>query len=349
MGFVNKMSDEENKIARVLMTRSGALWNKFGDYETPYMFMLTSDVSDFVLFVFDGEELKEKKVVVYNYYCDLNGDSDWNDEVFWNKESTKNQKISRLAERNFAGTGSKNDPWLNFSVALEKISCILQNTCCQYIRLVLTGAMKYSACAYGDSDLLYYNGCGRLIIDGGIVNVSDSQCSRTGVLYLENTYVCNMTTKVVLDPSSGYDVVGFEYCTGALFNCTSIVDAEEYRNIDYAPASTAIAFHGCGTAIKCRAISKAEYGGMVKGYWICDVCCDCDCDCSISNDDENALSVTGIGYQYCKVCISCKANVSASCSYIAYAYGYLSCDSHKNCSAELDAKGGHYSEEYEFL
>ena len=251
------------------MTQSGAILGRPGQYKSPpFLMMPDVEIQNVTLHELKANKIPEpedinnipedygKELVVvsprtakaYTYYCDLDADADWDDTPMWNSSSTTSEKKACLASRNMTGDGTLAKPWKNLTYALEKINCIVNKLCCQYVRLVCTGTAHYTARIYSSTGgIAYFQGNNMFILDGANIDVSRISSYSYGFYYCYNSIFHNCKANVYGTAETAVNAsttralsVGFYSNNNSIFyNCEAISTAYNSASASSYPNSYA--------------------------------------------------------------------------------------------------------------
>ncbi len=222
-----------------------------------------------------GKELltvEERIVKAYTYYCDLDADADWDDTIFWDGQSHTNaEKEACLNARNKTGDGSQENPWKNLTYALEKIKCLIDNTCSEYFRIVCSGTAHYTICLYtsnsGYPEYTPFSGDSRLIIHNASIDISNN---------INNTYAF-------------YQNQNIEF-----YNCNVVINyATAGQYVSAFAGSHNSTFYTCDVTINFT-YTEIITGARIEGFSFCYNSIFINCNTRFINEAEFSLS----GYLY---------------------------------------------------
>ena len=381
------------------MTQSGASLGRPGQYKSPpFLMMPDVEIQNVTLHELKANKIPEpedinnipedygKELVVvsprtakaYTYYCDLDADADWDDTPMWNSSSTTSEKKACLASRNMTGDGTLAKPWKNLTYALEKINCIVNKLCCQYVRLVCTGTAHYTARIYSSTGgIAYFQGNNMFILDGANIDVSRISSYSYGFYYCYNSIFHNCKANVYGTAETAVNAsttralsVGFYSNNNSIFyNCEAISTAYNSASASSYPNSYAYInicgfesnknsiFHNCKANVYGTAETIAGTSGASFIY-IGSYCfysndnsifynCEANVECNIKTYD-NSINSDLEAYTYGfyinnnSIFYNCKANTesiaNANQEALSISYGFYMNNSSKYYNCEANAK-----------
>ena len=267
----------------VPMNSKGAILGNAGEYNQPPFLSLPcgSSFGNVDIYKLNVSEQNIVSVVTerkkcFTYYCDLSADSEWNDLPMFEQDSTAEERKTCLASRNMSGDGSKENPWKNLTFALEKVRCIVNSLCCNYVNLVCSGTANYTVCYYENFQKTEFDGRGILILSGANVNPKNiGYYTNCGFYYLRNCLFYNCRVNIETDYAHKYgepdylwyslEVWAFYMCEYSMFvSCETGVVLNSTSANEYSVTKNPYAFYRCSfsTFFECVTYVSASQNGF---------------------------------------------------------------------------------------